>query len=178
VPPRARASREARRILDEEKSTACPIDVESIAGRFAHVISHELPDDISGLLIPIDPPQLGKAWAIVYNRSHPPVRQRFTIAHELGHLRLHGYTAPHADRGFQVRFRNAESSTGSVFEEIEANQFAAELLMPEKLVRHEATKLRLDYADKDDRKVGRLAALFKVSKLAASIRLENLQAWL
>ena len=104
------------------------------------------------------------------------MRQRFTVAHELGHLLLHGYTTPHADSNFRVRFRDAESSTGSVREEIEANQFAAELLMPRELVAAQATRIGLDYAspDDDDPKLSRLARAFQVSKLALSIRLAGL----
>lgn len=174
MPPISRASRQARRILSEENVRRPAVRVEQIARRYAHIVPQELPDDISGMLVPLSPPVRGKAWAIIYNKTHAPVRQRFTIAHELGHLRLHGFTSPHADRGFKLRFRNAESSSGSVFEEIEANQFAAELLMPRELLLAEAAKFGLDYADPDDEKLEYLADAFRVSKLALSIRVANL----
>lgn len=174
MPPVARASREARKILIDEDVKRPAVPVEHIASRFAHVMRRDLPDDISGVLVPLSPPLRGKAWAIICNGAHVPVRQRFTIAHELGHLRLHGYTSPHADKGFRLRFRNAESSEGSVLEEIEANQFAAELLMPREIVLAEAAKMGLDYAGPDDVELERLAKIFKVSKLALSIRLANL----
>jgi Zn-dependent peptidase ImmA (M78 family) len=150
------------------------VPVQKIARQFAHVLGQTLPDEISGVLVPLASPLRGKVWTIVYNSHHSRVRQRFTIAHELGHLLLHSFTVPHADHGFKLRFRNAESSEGSVLEEIEANQFAAELLMPRELVVAEAGRLGLDYADPDGEDLAVLAETFKVSKLAISIRVGNL----
>jgi Zn-dependent peptidase ImmA (M78 family) len=56
---------------------------------------------------------------IVYNDSHPAVRQRFSIAHEIGHLVL-GHKV--LTEIFNLNSKDAR--------EIEANTFAAELLMP------------------------------------------------
>jgi Zn-dependent peptidase ImmA (M78 family) len=64
--------------------------------------------------------------------------------------------------------RNAKSSEGSDFREIEANQFAACLLMPEHLV-HEKVKA-LKSHDVEDA-VKRLARTFRVSEKAMAIRL-------
>jgi len=78
-----------------------------------------------------------------------------------------------------VRFRNEKSATGSVREEIEANQFGAELLMPEKEVRRLAIRLRLDVVDqsRDKEAVKQLtiaANKFQVSAQALSFRIANL----
>ena len=61
----------------------------------------------------------GDKHLIAYNRDHPH-RQRFTIAHELGHLLLE-----HAD----LRNNEDDYSTKNP-EETAANKFAAELLVP------------------------------------------------
>lgn len=53
------------------------------------------------------------------------VRQRFTVAHEVGHLLLHEPGRAHRDKF---------SSSGLDIAEIQANNFAAELLMPAWLV--------------------------------------------
>src|SRR5205807_1445307 len=116
----SRAIREAQRVILREGAAKPAIDVLAIAQRYAHIVPEHLPDELSGMLIPLPQPVKDKSWAIVYNADHAYVRQRFTVAHELGHLLLHGYTTPHADSNFRVRFRDAESSTGSVREEIEA----------------------------------------------------------
>jgi Zn-dependent peptidase ImmA (M78 family) len=56
---------------------------------------------------------------IGYNEKHSIHRQRFTVAHEIGHLLL-----GHTSDSFILDFYSRNP------EEIEANQFAAELLMP------------------------------------------------
>ena len=56
---------------------------------------------------------------IVYNDERPIVRKRFSVAHELGHLymgHLHG--------------NSSNDLNTDNFDEIEANAFAAQLLMP------------------------------------------------
>ena len=64
-----------------------------------------------------------------------PERQRWVIAHELGHFLLHAgrYHVTLAAEKFFKR-HDSESFSGFNPEEIEANQFAAELLMPEDMV--------------------------------------------
>ena len=44
------------------------------------------------------------------NKDQAQVRQRFTIAHELGHLKLHEHKQVHVDREFRVRFRSGATS--------------------------------------------------------------------
>jgi hypothetical protein len=172
----SRALREARGILADDHALTPPIKVEQIAERYAHVVKQALPDDISGVLVPLDPPVRGKSWAILVHQDQAEVRQRFTIAHELGHLLLHGYSSPHADKTF--RLRDTRSSDGSVREEIEANRFAAELLMPEKVILAWIEKVGLEYApnseEDEQQKLKKLAKTFKVSQQALSIRVANL----
>ncbi|USK87293.1 ImmA/IrrE family metallo-endopeptidase [Peribacillus asahii] len=53
---------------------------------------------------------------ISVNKNHSRQRQRFTIAHELGHFLLHKGTAIHVDRNFRVNFRNGASSQATDLE--------------------------------------------------------------
>lgn len=181
MPPPPRAVRKAREVLASEGIRRPSVPVETIAQKFAVVVREQMPNDISGMLVPLPSNARAADWAIVVNAAHAPVRQRFTIAHELGHILLHRFTTPHADGRFRVRFRDEESSKGSLNEEIEANQFAAELLMPEQFVRQCAARLNFDLADDaaDEeavRRVGQLAKRFEVSVQALSFRLVNLSA--
>jgi Zn-dependent peptidase ImmA (M78 family) len=61
----------------------------------------------------------GDSVTIGYNKSQHQHRQRFTVAHEIGHLLL-----GHTSGSFILDLNSGKP------EEIEANQFAAELLMP------------------------------------------------
>jgi Zn-dependent peptidase ImmA (M78 family) len=57
-------------------------------------------------------------------------RQRFSVAHEIGHLKLHSYNSLIVDHAVRVDWRDNISSLGTDTEEIEANAFGAALLMP------------------------------------------------
>ena len=173
MPPSVqRARRLAQQVL-RAHGDDLPVDVEALARQHAEVVYRELHSDISGMLVPN-----GDKWFIVVNEAHPHVRRRFTIAHELGHLLLHGYTQPHVDRGYKVRFRDPRSSEGSVREEIEANQFAAELLIPQHLLVPSIRQLDIEFESMaDDQLAAQLrpiAELFDVSQQALTIRLSSL----
>ena len=83
------------------------------------------------------------------------VRQRFTLAHEIGHLLLHPLGMAYRDISFK-----------GTPQEVQANQFAAELLMPEWMLR---PALSITGPD-----VARMAALFEVSEPAMAQRLDSL----
>jgi hypothetical protein len=171
-----RARREARKVLAQAGAIELPIPVRDIARRRAQIVEREIPGDISGMLIPIEG---ANEWIIVVAKHENEIRKRFTIAHELGHLVLHSYTTPHADRGYKLR--DARSSDGSILEEIEANQFAAELLMPERCVIEEIRAEGLNYdlsieSEEADAKIGRIARRFQVSRQAMVIRISSLMA--
>lgn len=63
---------------------------------------------------------------ILYNKSRHVHRQRFSFAHELGHLHL-----GHVHGGSSI-----DMNSGGL-DEIEANQFAAQLLMPPSFLRND-----------------------------------------
>jgi len=100
----------------------------------------------------------------------------------LGHLLLHGYRTPHADK--QFRLRDARSSEGSVLEEIQANQFAAELLMPRPMIMKAIRQHGFQHApanelleeEEFEALVRKLAKDFGVSRQAMTIRLSSLVA--
>jgi Zn-dependent peptidase ImmA (M78 family) len=66
--------------------------------------------------------QAGRVATIFLNEDHPLTRQNFTFSHELGHIQL-GHLA-------EVPLYRAKGHPFSPDQEREANQFAAELLMP------------------------------------------------
>jgi len=164
--------------LNDANLHRAPIDVDALAHHLgAEVRFESLEDKMSGFLIIKD-----NHSTIVINSEHHPNRQRFTLAHELGHLILHSNNK-HQDALFvdkslitkKARFhRDERSGTGEYKQEIEANRFAAELLMPRQLLK-EAIKEEGDELDfLDDHLIYKLASKFGVSEQALSIRLTDL----
>jgi hypothetical protein len=132
-----------------------PVPVEAIAEDLLglHVEEGEIP--CSGLLLPAD-------RLIVLRADEPPARQRFTLAHELGHW----VCQVREGRPGAVYCRAADIAPGADrLREREANVFAAELLMPEEAVHVEST-IAASAVD--------LAARFGVSEEAMTWRLYNL----
>ena len=123
--------------------------------------------DIDGFLYRQD-----KEVVIGINRDQAPVRQRFTIAHELGHLLLHERSQVHIDRGFRVRLRSGSSRDGIDRYEMEANRFAAELLVPIDFLRADLEHQEFDLAD--DSQLRSLAKRYGVSTQSLAIRLNGL----
>ena len=116
----------------------------------------------------------GTRRVIGVNTRETSRRQRFTIGHEIGHLLLHD-RALTVDQTVRVHKRDEVSSMATDREEIEANGFAAALLMPEPMVVAAASEHLRDGAriSRDDL-VTRLAREFDVSTEAMGYRLINL----
>ncbi len=159
----------ARALLDSQEVTGPPIPVERIVrARGVRIFYRSLEGSISGFLYR-DP----KRTVIGVNTHHPTVRQRFTLAHELGHFLLHGQEQLHIDRGFQIMLRNNVSSQGIDEEEMEANLFAAELLMPRHFLARDLGNLQsIDITD--DAALAKLAHRYGVSIHALMFRLAGL----
>lgn len=163
----------AQKLLEDSGVSRAPVPVEKLARSLkAEVRTEDGPDDISGFLLR----ERGKGSAIIgVNASHHLNRRRFTIAHEIGHLLLHDHEDLHVDRNasFLVMRRDGHSSTGESHIEREANLFAAELLMPFDFLLQD-----LEGADTlnfgNDGAIADLAAKYKVSAQAMSIRLGSL----
>ena len=168
-PRYALARRKAEQLLQEAGIVAPPVPVEQLAEHMGAVVRYAPFDgQMSGLLHRSED---GNRAVIGVNSRHPTVRQRFSIAHELGHLVLHE-PAFQIDQHAFVSFRNSKSSSASDPHEIEANQFAAALLMPEVLLR--ACVDQLGENPDVEESIRRLAQRFDVSTQAMTIRLTSL----
>jgi Zn-dependent peptidase ImmA (M78 family) len=167
------AEQRAVEILAKLRILRAPVPVEKIALQLGLLVKRAaFGDDVSGLLVVQD----GRG-VIGINAAHSSTRQRFTIAHELGHFVLHPSAMPvFIDKSFLkpyfTAFRNSTSATGEDRIEREANSFAAALLMPAELVHQAIAELSVDLADDDE--VDELAKRFQVSRQAMSFRLANL----
>ena len=99
---------------------------------------------------------------IIVNKEEPGNRQNFTIAHEIGHFVLHKDWITSND--YQPMFRQKESFNKKNEKEVEADIFAAHLLVP---------KYMLDkYYGKAV--ISELSVLFCVSELVIQNRINDL----
>lgn len=145
-----------------------PVEVQSIAEQEgAEVVFEELGNDVSGMLVLRD-----GASIIAVNALHHPNRQRFTLAHELAHLKLHPHNPTVYVDDLMVHFRGNPFRRGPTREEAEANTFAATLLMPEDLLATDLDGKVIDASD--DSAVRALAQRYRVSQQALTIRLSDL----
>ncbi len=157
-------------LLQGRNIVAPPVAVDDIAkGLGAQVVYENFKGEISGLLV-----RRGNSIVIGVHKQQPHTRRRFTIAHELGHLVMHsgGLEPVHIDKGFDMHLRSRASSTAEDVAEIEANAFAASLLMPREMVMADVDGQMLDF--EDPRLVKRLAGRYEVSTQAMTFRLINL----
>lgn len=162
-----KAQRLASRVLNEHGVQQPPVDVLALAeGRGIRVVFEELEDKISGMLV-----QTAHETVIGVNARHHENRQRFTMAHELAHACLHSTNPTVYVDGMMVHFRG-EEERGPAPIEIEANAFAAALLMPEPFLRDELQNRTIDMFD--EAAVRRLAQKYQVSVQALTIRLMEL----
>lgn len=122
-------------------------------------------DDISGVL---DLRNSEEPYIFI-NENHSLNRQRFSAAHELGHFLLHVESGLHMDK--QSFYRNTLSHEGTSLIEIEANRFAAELLMPRRMLKRDLREY-IDLIDTDKDPVKELAKKYKVSTTAMSIKIQ------
>lgn len=156
---------EVRKLLGEQGIFRAPIPVEQIAtAKGIEIREATGVPSISGALIT----DSGRP-VIAVNSSQHKNRQRFTIAHEFAHYHL-SHPADHVDEDFTISWRDENSSTASNPNEIEANQFAAELLMPQDMILRDI----VDASVIDDSFIEKQAKKYQVSTQAMTFRLVNL----
>lgn len=137
-----------------------PVDVAEVARRLGLAIYRKaLAPGVSGALVKA--PELGSpsGFVVYVDSGEPYARQRFTAAHEIGHFVLHRDKI--GDRIEDNHLLRSDRLSDRV--EVEANRFAAHLLMPfpllDRLIREGV------------RTVPDLARALQVSEIAMGIRL-------
>lgn len=167
---------EAQTLLDTYKITTLPVPVDEVAKKAGiNLFPFDLGDDVSGVLHIIN-----GVSNIGYNPNESKVRQRFTIAHELGHFILHNESGVEKvfvdnENYYQfIMFRSSNLTAKDLKKEKEANAFAAALLMPQSFVIKEIQGYNgFDFSDSS--MINELAKKFEVSTQAMSYRIINLE---
>jgi len=151
-----------------------PVDVESIIQKhfgIKLVQDEVLPDDISGVL---DVDIKGRKTILV-NSAHHKFRQRFCMAHELGHYLLHAQKMAYGFLDKESFFRSKPLKSKLSSKDIEANRFAAELLVPTPFLEKAIDELsEKDVFDTDKDVVKDLADKFNVSTMVVSLKFVNI----
>jgi Zn-dependent peptidase ImmA (M78 family) len=159
-------------LLHKHEIGEAPVRVDLIAkGEGIAILESAFDGDVSGALLRSS----GLTGIAVNSRQHPN-RKRFTIAHELAHYLLDHTTEDHIDWQFSILRRDSKSSDASDAKEIEANAFAANLLMPREFLKEDLRQyanfrgeVELDQATRLE-----LARKYSVSVEAMTYRLTNL----
>ncbi|MBY5619957.1 ImmA/IrrE family metallo-endopeptidase [Rhizobium leguminosarum] len=147
------AASDARKIAQQNLLKLVPLDVFGLAAVLGlNLVTYPMEEATSGFLQNRD----GR-WDVGVNSLHHVNRQRFTVAHELGHFMLH---RDHGSFMDGLLFRKSQVNP----QEREANLFASLLLMPE-------VEFRLAVANYD---ISEVAKTFAVSQQAVQFRIENL----
>jgi Zn-dependent peptidase ImmA (M78 family) len=162
----SRIQREVDSLLAKHNVTRLPVAIDEIAqGEGAEISYERLEGDLCGFFVS------GKTNVVIgVNKWHHPNRQRFTIAHELGHSVLHDIDDVHVDKEF--KYRSPISAKVIDIEEIEANTFAAWILIPERMLLSDISNVGIDL--QDDERVRELAKKYAVSQQSMSFRVMNL----
>jgi len=149
-------------IINEHRERA-PVEIKEILKKLGIVVREvDFDRSISGSIEKSD----DGTFIISVNSADSLTRKRFTMAHELGHYILHRDKIGNGITDNRLyRASNANYYIGNK-EETQANQFAANLLMPKELI--ESLRLK-GYTEPAD-----LAALLLVSLQALTIRLSVL----
>jgi Zn-dependent peptidase ImmA (M78 family) len=156
----ALASAALSRVADEGLSVAgpdLPGLVESAFGADVAVVALEA--GLDGLAASSD-----EAKVVVLGTSQVPARQRFTLAHELGHLLAGDDQGVHLDKDIYDKAQAKDPS------EVRANNFASAFLMPADVLRSEIGTLGLN-----EDGFAALACDLKVTPSALAIRLQQLR---
>src|SRR4051812_21788747 len=155
----AKRARQAREKLGLDAVSPNPCILVLAEERFGlPVVVATLPDDIAGALY-----RNGAGSVMWVNAQQSVTRQRFTIAHELGHVVCEHAGAKKLDSPATIAGRTHDPL------EVEANAFAAQLLAPRDGVRD------MVEGEPNLEDVVRVAARFGISALAALYRFRTLE---
>lgn len=138
---------------------SAPTDLDGMAEALGAevLLDQAMGNDVSGKI-----ERHGKGYRITINGNDHPRRQRFTLAHELAHLILHRDLI--GDGVVDNAMYRSKTLSNAI--ESQANRFAADLLMPARLVRQ--------FWREGIKSVAQMAAKFDVSTAAARIRIVDL----
>lgn len=150
--------------IHKKHNLKIPFDLTALVKSYANLIYTPIPiQGIDGVCLNLKVP--GKKPTVIVNSELSENRKHFTLAHELGHIIIPWHLGTIVDENYSQFFKNL------AYRELEqeANNFAAELLMPMKWVKGIWVKYKDDIAIAHE-KISEIAG---VSNHAAAIQLTH-----
>lgn len=163
------ASKEFNKINPEEKAIVlkyllqAPIKLGAMAKELGLDVKKTptLPRNVSGQI-----KKAGNTYQIKINRFESPQRQRFTLAHEISHYLMHRNIIDYMGGELKDNVLYRSGAPSEI--EFEANRLAAQIIMPDELVKERYHALG---GVPNEEILIQLAEEFKVSKVAMEVRL-------
>jgi Zn-dependent peptidase ImmA (M78 family) len=124
----------ANLIIEKEGINNFPIDIDAIARKYANIRYIDIPFDFDGITLK----ERKKRPQIIINTTKSIERQRFTLAHELGHIIIPWHIGIILDKNIHADDYYEDHEYKGM--EVEANQFAAELLLPTEFLKDYISK--------------------------------------
>lgn len=163
-------------------SDAPPVDIDTVATLLGIIVSDTPKFDIDDIntvgKITLEKNEPATVWINPLENSYLP-RRRFTLAHEIGHFCMHRSSNQTTFVDTKSTMNRSESYWNRF--ESEANNFAADLLMPSPLIRSVGRVIINAYKlEKNVEKMPmsqfleQMAVRFKVSNPAMEYRLKNI----
>lgn len=151
-PRKAVAKKLAQKVIKETGISSAPVSLQKVIEHLKKSLNLEvmkvtLTEKISGLLVVCEDVEK-ESMTIGFNADKPWCHRRFTIAHEIGHIMMN-----HTCSG------NTNDKSDN---ETEANNFAAELLIPTKFIKEDFKKIP---------NIPELCKLYRVSGESMAIKL-------
>ena len=150
--------------------------IESIGVKvfYSDMSAFDYPDSVSGYTRVND----NNEPEIVVNSNHVEGRRRFTMAHELGHILFHwNWPKKKLNKNeVSILYRNENSEQSDNIVEQEANEFAAQILLPLNIIEKALPKPIDQYNDIEFRNlIANVSKSFNVTKPFARRQLEKLR---
>jgi hypothetical protein len=158
------AAHHAKSVLKRFGGSSLPVDPYEISQRLEIVVKEDNCEGYTGMILVVD----GQALISIKSAIREHSRKRFTVSHELGH-----YCIPEHLAGgltfYKCTDRDLDTFDKRGNKESEANEFAAELLMPEDVFRERIMLKDLSYG-----LIEELVDEFETSLTATGIRFVKL----
>lgn len=157
-------------LVRDKLNLSVPLNLDKLIEAIEYMGGKCVPQNGFGIDATITTKEGNNTFEIVYLANRPKTRILFSISHELGHLFLHMIDGEGKIVSGQFNRTNITSE-----EEVQANEFAAALLMPEEIFVEKCIENGKDNDGNVD--VSKIAAFFNVSIQAATVRGRVLGLW-